>query len=79
MCMFRCFFACLFVCALDAYACFIWMLCLYVFVCLFICMHTSSFGCLVSLCRESAKTKLFWCLDRILVKKWRAKGTIQLK
>jgi len=28
------------------------------FVCLFIYMHPSSFGCLVSLCRESAKTKL---------------------
>jgi hypothetical protein len=88
MCMFRCsfdvilfwcFFACLFVCALDAYACFIWMLCLYVFVCSSICMHPSSFGSLISLCRESAKTKLFWCLDHILVTKWHAKGTIQLK
>ncbi len=36
--VFRCFFACFFVCALDAYAFFIWMLCLYVFVCLFVCI-----------------------------------------
>lgn len=59
MCMFRCFFACLFVCALDAYACFIWMLCLYVFVCLFICMHPSSFGCLYHCVRNWQKQNCF--------------------
>ncbi len=66
MCMFRCLFdvilfvfLCLFICVCTWCLCLFYMDALFLCVCLFICMHPSSLGCLVSLRWELAKQNCF--------------------